>query len=56
MKITREKFKELTGQFPEDMFGPDWEACMEEYIQDEGGNEHFHAGHLAGSCFECKMD
>jgi hypothetical protein len=30
--MTREEFMELTGEDPEDMFGPDWENEIEEYV------------------------
>ena len=54
--ITKKQFKDLTGQDPQDVLGTDWKDYIEEYVNDENGNEHFHDGHLAGSCFECKMD
>ena len=55
--MTRDKFKQLTGEDPIDMFGEDgWEEAMEEYVYSEEGNEHFHDGHLVGGCFQCKMD
>lgn len=30
MIMTRKEFIDLTGQDPEDMFGPDWENYLEE--------------------------
>ena len=32
--MTREQYHNLTGEWPEDMFGPDWENALEE-MQDE---------------------
>ena len=53
--ITREKFIEITGEDPVNMFGEEgWEEMMEEYVY--GDNEDFHEGHLVGGCFQCKMD
>ena len=51
--MTREQFKKLTGEYPEDVLGQDWENLIEEYLED---SEAFHGGHLRGGCFECKMD
>ena len=51
--MTREQFKKLTGEFPEDILGADWENEIEDYLED---SEHFHEGHLRGGCFICKLD
>ena len=29
--MTKQEFEELTGESPEDMFGSDWEAILEDY-------------------------
>jgi len=29
--MTKKEFEELTGESPEDFFGPDWKALMEEW-------------------------
>lgn len=37
--MTRREFTELTGEDPEDMFGPDWQAILadfNEYVEDDG--------------------
>jgi len=54
--MTRAKFKELTGEYPEDVLGEDWENEIDDYINSQEGNEHFHDGHQSGGCFTCKMD
>lgn len=36
--MTRKMFYELTGDFPENMFGEDWEEYIQEYL-DEYNNE-----------------
>ena len=51
--MDREKFKKLTGEDPVDVLGEDWENYIDDYLED---SEHFHEGHLKGSCFYCKMD
>lgn len=35
MKMTRKKFQEITGEDPEDMFGPDWRNILEELGEGE---------------------
>jgi len=52
--MTRDEFKKLTGEDPEDVLGSDWENTVDEFVQ--GDNEYFHEGHQRGGCFECKMD
>ena len=51
--MTKEEFKKLTGEDPEDVLGQDWENLIEEYLED---SDEFHEGHLRGSCSYCKMD
>ena len=57
MKITKAQFKELTGENPEDILGPDWENGVQEYLEDnellckECGNTPD-----TGACFYCKQD
>jgi hypothetical protein len=56
-KMTKEEFKKLTGEDPEDLFGCNWENEIEEYLEDNGflckdcGNTP-----ESGACFFCKMD
>ena len=52
--MTRAKFKELTGEFPEDVLGEDWQNEIDDYVN--GDNEDFHDGHQVGGCYHCKMD
>ena len=55
--MTKEEFKKLTGEDPEDLFGCNWENEIEEYLEDNGflckdcGNTP-----ESGACFFCKMD
>ena len=51
--MNREQFKDLTGEYPEDVLGADWENLIGEYLED---SEQFHQGHLRGGCYNCKMD
>ena len=51
--MTKKEFIKLTGEYPEDVLGGDWEEQLEEYLDD---SEHFHEGHLRGGCSHCKMD
>jgi hypothetical protein len=53
---TREEFKKLTGEYPEDVIGEDWKNEMEDFVNAEEPNEYFHEGHQIGGCFYCKMD
>ena len=39
-KWTRKKFKDTFGEDPVDMFGDDWENCVEDYVE-EHNNEIF---------------
>lgn len=32
--MTKKEFIELTGEAPEDMFGPDWENILRDFIGD----------------------
>ena len=32
--MTREEFYNLTGEYPEDVLGNDWENLIEEYLED----------------------
>ena len=32
--MTREQFKKLVGEDPEDMFGSDWENYIEEFMKE----------------------
>ncbi len=32
--MTREKFFELTGEYPEDFFGEDWKNLIDEWSED----------------------
>ncbi len=41
MKITREEFYKLTGEYPEDVLGEDWENTIENYLK---------------GCIHCKTD
>lgn len=54
--MNKKEFIKLTGENPEDVLGPDWKNLIDEYVQDEQGNEHFHDGHEKGACWWCKMD
>ena len=51
--MNRAEFIKLTGEMPEDVLGADWQNEIDEYLQD---SEHFHEGHLRGSCYHCKLD
>ena len=51
--MTRQKFKELTGEDPVEIIGEDWKDHIDAYLED---SEHFHDGHVRGSCWWCKMD
>lgn len=33
--MTRQDFKDLTGEDPEDMFGPDWENILKEFEEED---------------------
>jgi hypothetical protein len=33
--ITKKQFKELIGESPEDMFGPDWKNYIEDYLENQ---------------------
>jgi len=57
MKITKEKFIELTGEDPVDILGQDWENEAEEYLEDsEILCKHCGQTPDDGACFHCKMD
>jgi len=51
--MSKEQFEQLTGEDPVDILGENWEECIDDYLED---SEHFHDGHLRGSCWWCKMD
>ena len=51
--MTKDEFKKLIGEDPEDLLGPDWENYIEEFMED---SEYFHEGHPRGGCPICKMD
>ena len=36
MKITKDEFRELTGEDPEDVLGNDWENEVEEFDEEFG--------------------
>lgn len=33
----RKKFKKMFGEDPEDMFGPDWENYIDDFLSEKGG-------------------
>lgn len=57
MKITKEQFKELVGDNPEDILGQDWQNTVQEWLIEE---EYAcsDCGHtpITGACFSCKQD
>ena len=40
--MNRDEFKKITGEYPEDILGQDWENEIDEYLED---SEHFHEEH-----------
>ena len=36
--MTREEFYEITGEYPEDVIGQDWENEVEQWLEKEGFN------------------
>ena len=56
--MTREQFIKATGEDPEDMFGPDWEAILEEFSPGSWGQEESHEtfGGCVGvnPCWACR--
>lgn len=62
MKMTRKKFFDMAGEYPEDVIGEDWENEIEEWLEDsenvcpECGGFIGLGGKDNDACNYCKMD